>query len=169
MKHGTAWVAAFVVAGTAILCAECLPFDKAPQHVGEIICVRGRVVKVSASPGGTHYLNFCENYLACPFTVVVLAKHVDQIGDVRALQDREIEIDGLVKLYNGHPEILLTEPNQLRGDGASHIPPLPRNYDVAEHGRFSAGSAGMKKPKRTKRRLSNTREEDPFADPSVPN
>jgi hypothetical protein len=168
MNHGTAWIAAFFFTGSALLCAECLPFDTAPQHIGEIVCVRGRVVKVSASAGGTHYLNFCENYLACPFTVVVLPKHLEEIGDVRSLQGREIEIDGLVKLYNGRPEILLTEPDQLHGDVVSHIPPLPKNYDVAEHGRFSAGSTYARRPKRAKRRLSNPKEEDPFADPTAP-
>ena len=161
-------IAICLLLSSAILCAECLPFDKAPQHVGEIICVRGRVVKVSASAGGTHYLNFCENHLACPFTVVVLARHIEEIGDVRALQDREIQVDGLVKLYNGQPEILLTKLDQLHGETVWHIPPLPRNYDVAEHGKFSAGSASMRKPKRTKRRFSNTKEEDPFADPTAP-
>ncbi len=168
MMRGTAWIAAFVLSTTAMLRAECFPFDKAPQHVGEIVCVRGRVVKVSASASGTHYLNFCESFLNCPFTVVVLPAHLEEIGDVRSLQDREIEIDGLVKLYNGHPETLLVESNQLHGEGASHIPPLPKNYDVSIHGKFSSGSAFARKPKRSKRKLVQAEEDDPFRDPATP-
>ena len=132
--------------------ADCIPFDKAPEHVGEIVCVRGRVLKVSAGHTGTHYLNFCENYLSCPFTVVIFQGHLEDIGDVRSLTDREIEIDGLIKLYNGRPEIVWSESKQLRGEAATHIPPLPKKYDVTQHGNFSAGTFRAKKPKRSKTR-----------------
>src|SRR5581483_2491521 len=135
MKNGLAIAAAFLTA-TIAAHADCYPIDQAPRHVGEIICVRGKVLTVSASPSRTHYLNFCENYLACPFTVVVFPSHLEKIGDVRSLENHEIEIDGLIKLYNGHPEIVLTELSQLHGDAATRIPPLPKNYDVSEHGKF---------------------------------
>lgn len=148
--------------------ADCYSFDKAPQHVGEIVCIRGRVVKVSATHSGTHYLNFCEEYIACPFTVVIFPSHLEQIGDVRSLADREIEIDGLVKLYNGRPEIVLSEISQLHGEAASHIPPLPKNYDVAEHGKFSAGTIYAKKPKSSKKAKTQTDNSDPYSDSAEP-
>ena len=125
--------------------------------------MRGRVVKVSASASGTHYLNFCENHQGCPFTVVVFAGNISKIGDVRSLEDREIEIDGLIKLYNGHPEIILAESDQLHGDAAAHIPPLPKKYDVTEHGNFAAGSFRGKKPKRAKTSAVQTDNSDPFS------
>jgi hypothetical protein len=168
MKRGLSWIAALFFAGAAIMHADCYSFDQAPKHVGEIVCIRGRVMKVSASSGGTHYLNFCENFLTCPFTVVVFPGKLETIGDVRSLQDQEIEIDGLVKLYKGRPEIVLAEANQLRGDVVSRIPPLPRNYDVAEHGKFSVGSFHAKKPKRSKTRRAQQDQTDPNADFSVP-
>lgn len=162
MIRRTALIAVFVFATLAIGRADCLPFDQAPKHIGEIVCLRGRVVKIAATTGGTHYLNFCENFLVCPFTVVVFPGHLESIGDVRSLQGRDLEIDGLVKLYKGHAEIVLTEASQLHGDAASHIPPLPQNYDVSEHGKFSAGSPYAKKPKKSKRpKVDNT---DPMSD-----
>jgi hypothetical protein len=148
------WVTALAATSAVGMRADCIPFDKAPDHVGEIVCVRGRVVKVSAGNTGTHYLNFCENYLACPFTVVVFAGQLEDIGDVRSLQEREIEIDGLIKLYNGRAEIVLSESKQLRGEAALHIPPLPKKYDVTQHGNFSAGTFRAKKPRRSKTRRS---------------
>jgi hypothetical protein len=148
--------------------ADCYPFDKAAEHAGEIVCIRGTVLKVSASPSGTHYLNFCENYLACPFTVVVFPSRLDRIGDVRALESREIEIDGLVKLYNGRPEIVLSELDQLHGEAATRIPPLPKNYDVANHGNFSAGRFSPKTPKRSKTKRVPQDESDPMNDFSLP-
>lgn len=157
------WIAAWVISSAVLCHADCIPFDKAPQHVGEIVCVRGRVVKVSASHSGTHYLNFCENYQSCPFTVVVFPSHLPDIGDVRSLEEREIQIDGLIKLYNGRPEIILEESEQLHGEAASHIPPLPKKYDVSEHGSFSAGKFRAKTPKRSKTKQIQD-ETDPFSE-----
>ena len=148
---------------SAISHAECIPFDKAPQHAGEIVCVRGRVVSVSASATGTHYLNFCESYLTCPFTVVIFPSRLGEIGDVRSLAEREIEIDGLIKVYDGRPEIVLSDLDQLHGDAAAHLPPLPKKYDVTQHGNFSAGSFYGKRSKRSK--SSQVQDEsDPFSE-----
>ncbi|HEY3928263.1 MAG TPA: hypothetical protein VGL89_07810 [Candidatus Koribacter sp.] len=162
MKHGLA-LAALIISATTAALADCYPFDQAQNHVGEIICVRGRVIKVSASPSRTHYLNFCENYLSCPFTVVIFPSRLEQIGDVRSLENHEIEIDGLVKLYNGHPEIVLSELSQLHGAAATRIPPLPKNYDVSEHGKFSAGTTYAKKPS-SKKKKSQPEDPDPFSE-----
>lgn len=164
MKHGMAAIATLFLASAVTCRADCLPFDQAAQHVGEIVCVKGRVVKVSSSQSGNHYLNFCETFVGCPFTVVVFPGHLEEIGDVRSLTDHEIEIDGLIKLYNGHPEIILSESRQLHGDVASHIPPLPKNYDVTEHGKYSAGSFYAKKPKRSKTKQVQQDTIDPFSE-----
>ncbi|ABF40838.1 nucleic acid binding, OB-fold, tRNA/helicase-type [Candidatus Koribacter versatilis Ellin345] len=155
--------------GSAIcLRADCYPIDKAPEHIGEIVCIRGRVLKVTASASGTHYLNFCENYQLCPFTVVVFPSKLEDIGDVRTLAEQEIEIDGLIKLYQGRPEIVLSEASQIHGEIAWHIPPLPKNYDVARHGNFSAGSFHGKKAKRSKTKRTLQDQADPMNDDSVP-
>lgn len=161
-------IATLLLAGVSLCRADCYPFEEAPQHVGEMVCIRGRVLKVAASSGGTHYLNFCENYLVCPFTVVVFPGHLEDIGDVRSLENQYIEIDGLVKLYQGRPEIVLTESAQLHGDAVSKIPPLPKNYDVVNHGKFSAGRAFPKKPKRSKTKRSRSDNIDPFSEGSQP-
>src|SRR5690348_2602137 len=79
--------------------AECLPFEKAKDHLGETLCVRGRVVKVSIGRTGIHFLNFCEDYRTCPFTVVVFPRDLRDVGDVRTLESQEVEIYGLVKSY----------------------------------------------------------------------
>ena len=154
--------------GATVARADCYPFDKAAEHVGEIVCIRGQVVSVNASPGGTHYLNFCADYRGCPFTVVVFASKLDQIGDVRSLEKQEIEIDGLVKLYNGQPEIVLSELDQLHGKAASHIPPLPKHYDVSVHGNYSAGHFSGKSLKRSKTKRVPQDQTDPMSDFSTP-
>lgn len=105
---------------------------------------------------GVHYLDFCEDQIACPFTVVVFASDLKDVGDVRLLEGRTIEIHGPVKLYDGHAEIILNRISQISG-GASLIPPLPKNYDVESRGHYSAGRLRpTKKPTKTKAKPNNT-------------
>lgn len=103
------------------------------------MCVRGEVVEVVESENGHWFLNFCADYRTCPFSVVVFARDVRQVGDVRKLEGKSIEIYGRVRLYEGRPEIILTRARQLRGD-AARLPPLPREYDADRRGRHRAGT-----------------------------
>lgn len=118
--------------------AACLPIAEAPKKVGETVCITGKVLKVVEGKNGTHFLNFCEDYRQCPFSVVVFAGDLRQVGDVRHLEGKEIQIHGKVRLYGGRPEIILSDSRQLRG-AAAKLPPLPKTYDVERKGRYSAG------------------------------
>ena len=130
--------------------ADCIPIHEAAAHVGESKCVTGKVVRVKRTAKGVHFLDFCEDQQACPFTVVVFASDLKDVGDVRRLAGRSIEIRGDVKLYDGRPEIILKRISQISG-GAAMIPPLPKDYDVENRGHFSAGRLRpTKKPTKTK-------------------
>ncbi len=126
---------------------DCLPFSEARKHVGEIKCVAGTVVRVKQGARGVHFLDFCDDFRLCPFTVVIFSGDLKSVGDVRQLQGRMIEIHGKVKEYDGRAEIVLEEYRQLSGAGA-RIPPLPKNYDVEKKGRYSAGTFSHPKAKR---------------------
>ena len=93
--------------GWCVCCAasDCIPIGETASHVGETKCVTGRVVHVKVGPGGVHFLDFCEERIACPFSVVVFLRDLKDVGDVRRLAGRTIEIRGAVKLYGGHPKI----------------------------------------------------------------
>ena len=130
--------------------SDCIPIQEARQHVDQIACVTGKVLKVKVGSKGVHFLDFCEDQMACPFSVVVFAHDLKDVGDVRRLAGRMIEIKGLVKLYDGRPEIILNHIGQVAG-GAALIPPLPKNYDVENRGHFSPGRLyPTKKPAKTK-------------------
>ena len=118
--------------------ADCLTIYETRQHIGTTKCVTGKVLKVKVGNKGVHFLDFCEDPMACPFTVVVFADDLKDVGDVRLLQGRTIEIRGALKMYDGRPEIILSRISQIE-NGATMIPPLPKNYDVENRGRFSAG------------------------------
>jgi hypothetical protein len=130
--------------------SDCLSIQEARQHIDESKCVTGKVVRVKIGSGGVTFLDFCEDQMACPFTVVVFSHDLKDVGDVRRLAGRTIEIEGRVKLYDGRPEIILNRISQITG-GAAMIPALPKNYDVENRGHYSAGRLRpTKKPAKVK-------------------
>ena len=109
----------------------------------------GKVLRVK-NGRGVHFLDFCEDQMACPFTVVVFSRDLRDVGDVRRLAGRTIEVHGALKMYDGRAEIILKRISQISG-GAAMVPALPKDYDVEKRGHFSPGSAfPSKKPAKTK-------------------
>ena len=125
--------------------AECIPASDARRDVGEEQCIIGKVVHVKHGSGGVTMLEFCQDSMVCPFTVVTFHHDLKNVGDVNELQGRVIEVHGMLKEYNGRAEIVLQRTGQLTGD-AARIPTLPKNFDVEKHGRFSAGTFSLPKP-----------------------
>ena len=129
--------------------SDCIPINQAGHHVGETACVTGKVLRLKVGATGVHFLDFCEDQMACPFTVVIFPHDLKDVGDVRRLAGRTIEIHGPVKLYDGRAEIILNRISQITG-GAAMIPPLPKAYDVENRGHYSAGHLHSKKLKTAK-------------------
>lgn len=138
LSRAVLWLAFLICFGAVpAFAADCIPIAEAGRHVGQSACVTGRVVRVKAARG-VHFLDFCEDQMACPFTVVVFSHDLKDVGDVRRLEGRTIEIHGAVKVYDGRAEIVLRSVGQITG-GAALIPPLPKEYDVEKTGHYSAG------------------------------
>src|SRR6201997_2925860 len=132
--------------------SSCIPFSDAQKHIGANPCITGKVLQVKLGNGGVHFFDFCEDFRVCPFTVVVFPGDLKQVGDVRQLKGKQIEIEGEVKGYDGRAEIVLRRLGQLRGD-AAHIPHVPKEYDVERHGKYSAGTIKYPNPpKRAKQK-----------------
>ena len=64
------------------------------EHVGRNKCVSGKVLRVKVGAKGVHFIDFCEEQMACPFTVVVFPSDLKDVGDVRRLTGHMIEIRG---------------------------------------------------------------------------
>jgi hypothetical protein len=148
---------ASILALSGLLSAgDCIAIHQAYEHVGETKCVTGKVLNVKIGAKGVHFLDFCEDQMACPFTVVVFPSDLKDVGDVRRLSGRTIEIHGAVKLYDARAEIILSRISQITG-GAAMIPPLPKTYDVETRGHFSAGRLRpTKKPAKVKAKPNTT-------------
>jgi len=92
----------------------CVDFHDAGPHAGETGCVSGRVLKVYTSKGGNTFLDFCEDYRDCPFSSVIFSSDKHKFGDLLSLSGRQIEIRGLIAVYQGRPEIIIRDPEQIR-------------------------------------------------------
>lgn len=66
------------------------------------------------SRGGNTFLDFCSDYRKCPFTAVVFASDRSKFGNLGALGGRQVEIEGLIGVYQGRAEIAIRDPEQLR-------------------------------------------------------
>lgn len=131
--------------------ADCIPFDQATRHIGETRCVTGTVIKVQVSDRGVQYLDFCEDYRLCPFSVVVFSRDLRRVGDVRELAGKLIAIRGEIKEYDNRAEIVLESKGQLSGESA-RMAPLPKGFDVEQRGHFSAGKFRGKRSRATSKK-----------------
>ncbi|MGH9498421.1 MAG: hypothetical protein ACRD3L_04715 [Terriglobales bacterium] len=146
-----AWTGLF----SALAMADCIPITQARDHIGENRCITGKVLGIKRGSRGVTFFDFCEDFRVCPFIVVVFPGHLKDIGDVRELKDRVIEVHGELKAYDGRAEIILERLRQLGGDAAK-IPRLPKDYDVEKTGHFSAGALSHPKPARTTTKKKQT-------------
>jgi hypothetical protein len=118
--------------------ASCLPIEEAASHVGKKACVHAKVLAVSATSGGTHLLHFCEAGRECGFSAVVFRRDLRQVGDLRALEGKEVDIQGKISLYHGRPEIIVSDWHQIKGAGVG-LAPIPKNYDAEKQGKVNPG------------------------------
>jgi len=116
-------VAALVGAASLLVRAECVPFQDAKKLEGQAACVTGKVVKVVQSQSGNWFLDFCENYRECAFTVFVPRTDAQRLGDLSPLEGQQVEIYGKVQPYNGRSEIILKDKRQLEGERKKYVPP----------------------------------------------
>jgi hypothetical protein len=102
------------VATTASLPA-CVDIRNAERLVGKSGCVAGLVLRVYAARSGNTFLDFCQDYRACPFTSIIFAADSKSFGDLGTLQGKRVEIRGKVVSYRGHAEIVIRDARQIRG------------------------------------------------------
>ena len=130
---------------------DCIPFDQARNHLDETQCVTGKVIRVEEGERGVRYLDFCEDYRLCSFTVVVFQNDLQKVGDVRQLAGKVVEIRGEIKDYDDRAEIVLDDPRQL-SNGLMRLSPLPKSFDVEQRGHFSAGTTRPPRKRKSRRK-----------------
>jgi hypothetical protein len=94
--------------------ARCVDFHDAGSHLGETLCVSGRVLRVFTSRAGNTFVDFCSDYRNCPFTSVIFSSDRNKFGNLQALVGRLVEFQGPINSYQGRAEIIIHDPQQIR-------------------------------------------------------
>ncbi|MEN3010779.1 MAG: thermonuclease family protein [Candidatus Bipolaricaulaceae bacterium] len=120
-RYNPCFLQADVDPGTCALCREeCVTADQAAQHYGKEIWVCGTVASVARLRYNRVFLNFGRPYPHQIFTVMVHERYVAAFDEKfgphweRRLIGQVVCVYGKVKEYQGKPEILPTDPEQLR-------------------------------------------------------
>jgi hypothetical protein len=100
-------------APAASIAPPCVDIRNAALLVGKSGCVAGRILRVYSARTGNTFLDFCEDYRACPFTSVIFAADKSQFGNLESLQGKRVEIRGDIMSYQGRAEIILKDPRQV--------------------------------------------------------
>jgi micrococcal nuclease len=110
-----------------------IDYTEAPNHIGEYACVVGRVDHVN-TPKETTFLNFGPDYKIAPFGAVIFYSDAYKFPNPKQYEGETLEITGLIRSYQGRPEIVLKDPSQIKilHLKSSSIKEAPALYRVVE-------------------------------------
>lgn len=93
---------------------ECLTANETWNHIGETKCVEFFVGSPYQSSKGNVFLNEKKDYKT-GFTVYIPASSVKSfVGNPISLYGyKTIRVTGLLRMYQGHPEIIVNDPSQI--------------------------------------------------------
>lgn len=91
---------------------------EAAKHVGEEVIVQGTIDQIATTVNLTTHINMGGRYPNHAFTATILKARQGLFTRVKTLEGTVAQVQGVVKLYRGKPEIMLNEPSQLRSVAA---------------------------------------------------
>ena len=91
--------------------------EEAAKHVGETVTVCGVVASAKYAGqvrGGPTFLDFGKPYPNAIFTALILGSDRAKFGaPEKAMQGKQVCVTGQVQLYQGKPQVILSDPKQL--------------------------------------------------------
>ena len=88
--------------------------EEAAKHVGEAVVVRGKITQIVLSVNLTTHINLGGVYPNHVFTVTIFKANQALFPNVRDFDGKLVEVEGVVNLYRGKPEMVLTQRGQIR-------------------------------------------------------
>jgi DNA/RNA endonuclease YhcR with UshA esterase domain len=88
--------------------------DQAAKYVGKEVIVQGKITQIALTVNLTTHINFGGLYPNHVFTVTIFKAKQTQFPGVRDYEGKNVEVQGVVHLYRGKPEIVLEERSQIR-------------------------------------------------------
>ena len=95
--------------------AETIAPCDAAKYVGKSVTVEGPVIEVHhAASGKATFVDMGGHYPDNCFAGVLFSGDEPKFPDIDSLEGKVIDISGVIKLYQGHPEIILNDPGQIK-------------------------------------------------------
>jgi DNA/RNA endonuclease YhcR with UshA esterase domain len=88
--------------------------QEAKNHKGQYATVKGTVNDVHVSRTGTVFFNMDGKYPNHLFSAVIFKNDVSKFPEVNEYKGVTLEVTGVIKIYQGKPEIILKSPKQIR-------------------------------------------------------
>lgn len=104
--------AALVAASSPALAATIGPTD-AGKYVGQTVTVEG-VASVYTPASGVTFVDLGGSGRNAPFTGFIPKAQTGKFPTVHSLSGKTVDVTGTVQMYQGKPEIVLTDPDQLK-------------------------------------------------------
>ena len=102
------------------LAADPIPSAQAKDHVGESATVCGKVADARYLDSGSHptFLNFDKPFPDHTFTGFIAGDNRAKFGTPeKDYLSKDVCLTGKIEMFNGKPEIVLTDPKQLTLQG----------------------------------------------------
>lgn len=99
------------------LAAGFIPSAQAKDHVGETATVCGKVADARYLESGSKstFLNFDKPYPQNSFTAFIAGENRARFGTPeKDYAEKDVCVTGKIQNYNGKPEIVLTDPQQIK-------------------------------------------------------
>jgi micrococcal nuclease len=95
--------------------AADIPASEAAKHMGETGTVCGKVASARHLDNSLTFLNFEKPYPDTPFTAIIRPENREKFGKPEETYlNRDVCVTGKIEEYNKKPQIVLTEPSQLK-------------------------------------------------------
>ena len=98
--------------------ADRIPSAAARDHMNQTGTVCGKVVAtryLDQSAGKITFLNFDKPYPDTTFTAVIFGDHRARFGEPEKMyHNKDLCVTGKIEEYNTKPQMVLTEPNQVK-------------------------------------------------------
>ena len=97
--------------------ADPLTPEDAAKHVGETATICGEVASAKYAAqvkGGPTFIDFGKPYPNATFTALIFGSDRAKFGTPeKTAQGKQVCVTGKIRLYDGKPQVILTDPKQL--------------------------------------------------------
>jgi len=110
-------LALVLLATVPLIASDPISSAQAKDHIGETVTVCGKVADSRYVETGSHvtFLNFDKPFPNHTFTAFIPAENRSKFGTPeKDYRDKDVCITGKIQAYRGKPEIVVSDPEQIK-------------------------------------------------------